>query len=255
MGQHLNYKKTLFACSLVLVAQAGMAADPAALAAPKPRGNPEVSCLIQPSLEINVGTPVDGVIETVSVDRGDIVAPGQLLAKLNSGVEAAAVETQSAKADFGARKRQRNEELQRKQLISTQELDELSTDMQMAELELRGRRERLKLRAIHSPIRGVIVDVYRQRGDLVKQEKIFRIAQLDPLYVETILPSRMFGKIRAGQVFDVTPELGSTSQKAKVGQVDRVIDAASGTFRVRLLLPNSRYELPSGQRCAINFQL
>ena len=124
MGQHLNYKKTLFACSLVLVAQAGLAADPAALAAPKPRGNPEVSCLIQPSLEINVGTPVDGVIETVSVDRGDIVAPGQLLAKLNSGVEAAAVETQSAKADFGARKRQRNEELQRKQLISTQELDE-----------------------------------------------------------------------------------------------------------------------------------
>ena len=69
----------------------------------------------------------------------------------------------------------------------------------MAELELRERRERLKLRAIHSPIRGVIVDVYRQRGDLVKQEKIFRIAQLDPLYIETILPSRMFGKVRAGQ--------------------------------------------------------
>jgi membrane fusion protein, multidrug efflux system len=252
----LNYTKTLFACSLVLAAGAGLGADPASLAAPaRPRGNPEVSCLIQPSLEINVGTPVDGVLETVSVDRGDIVAPGQLLAKLNSGVEAAAVETQAAKADFGTRKRQRNEELQRKQLISTQELDELSTDQQMAELELRERRERLKLRAIHSPIRGVIVDVYRQRGDLVKQEKIFRIAQLDPLYVETILPSRMFGKLRPGQTFDVTPELGTASHKARVGQVDRVIDAASGTFRVRLLLPNSRYDLPSGQRCAINFQL
>lgn len=248
--------KTLFACCLTLAVGAAFAADPAGLAAPaRPRANPEVSCLVQPSLEINVGTPVDGVLETVSVDRGDIVAPGQLLAKLNSGVEAAAVETQSAKADFGARKRQRNEELQRKQLISTQELDELSTDQQMAELELRERRERLKLRAIHSPIRGVIVDVYRQRGDLVKQEKIFRIAQLDPLYVETILPSRMFGKLRVGQTFDVTPELGTASHKARVGQVDRVIDAASGTFRVRLLLPNSRYDLPSGQRCAINFQL
>ncbi len=252
----MNYTKTLFACSLALAAGAGLGADPAGLATPaRPRGNPEVSCLIQPSLEINVGTPVDGVLETVSVDRGDIVASGQLLAKLNSGVEAAAVETQAAKADFGTRKRQRNEELQRKQLISTQELDELSTDQQMAELELRERRERLKLRAIHSPIRGVIVDVYRQRGDLVKQEKIFRIAQLDPLYVETILPSRMFGKLRPGQTFDVTPELGTASHKARVGQVDRVIDAASGTFRVRLLLPNSRYDLPSGQRCAINFQL
>lgn len=249
----MNEKKPLLALALALFAAGTLAADPVQTA--RPRTNPEVSCLIQPSLEINVGTPVDGVIEAVSVDRGDIVSPGQLLARLNAGVEAASVDTQAAKAEFGARKRQRNEELQRKQLISTQELDELATDQQMAELELRERRERLKLRAIHSPIRGVIVDVYRQRGDLVKQEKIFRIAQLDPLYVETILPSRMFGKVRAGQVYDVTPELTPSPLKAKVSQVDRVIDAASGTFRVRLLLANPRFDLPSGQRCAINFQL
>lgn len=247
----MNKKKTLLSLALALIAGGATAADPVPSA--RPRANPEVSCLIQPSLEINVGTPVDGVIEAVSVDRGDIVNPGQLLARLNAGVESASVDTQAAKAEFGARKRQRNEELQRKQLISTQELDELATDQQMAELELRERRERLKLRAIHSPIRGVIVDVYRQRGDLVKQEKIFRIAQLDPLYIETILPSRMFGKVRAGQVYDVIPELTPTPQKAKVSQVDRVIDAASGTFRVRLLLANPRFDLPSGQRCAINF--
>ncbi len=247
----MKKNKTLLPLVLALIAGGAAAADPMPPA--KPRANAEISCLIQPSLEINVGTPVDGVIEAVSVDRGDIVNAGQLLARLNSGVETASVDTQAAKAEFGARKRQRNEELQRKQLISTQELDELATDQQMAELELRERRERLKLRAIHSPIRGVIVDVYRQRGDLVKQEKIFRIAQLDPLYIETILPSRMFGKVRAGQVYDVTPELTPTPQKAKVSQVDRVIDAASGTFRVRLLLANPRFDLPSGQRCAINF--
>ncbi len=250
----MNQKTTsVVALALALLAGTALAADPAAPA--RPRANPEVSCLIQPSLEVNVGTPVDGVIEVMNVDRGDIVSPGQLLARLNSAVESASVDTQAAKAGFGARKRQRNEELQRKQLISTQELDELTTEQQMAELELRERRERLKLRSIQSPIRGVVVDVYRQRGDLVKQEKIFRIAQLDPLYVETILPSRMFGKVRSGQAFDVLPELGPSAQKAKVSQVDRVIDAASGTFRVRLLLSNPRFELPSGQRCAINFQL
>ena len=76
----------------------------------------------------------------MNVDRGDIVSPGQLLARLNSAVESASVDTQAAKAGFGARKRQRNEELQRKQLISAQELDELTTEQQMAELELRERR-------------------------------------------------------------------------------------------------------------------
>ena len=128
----MNKKKTLLSLALALLAGGAVAADPVPPA--RPRANSEVSCLIQPSLEINVGTPVDGVIESVSVDRGDIVNPGQLLARLNAGVESASVDTQAAKAEFGARKRQRNEELQRKQLISTQELDELATDQQMAEL-------------------------------------------------------------------------------------------------------------------------
>ena len=123
----MNKKKTLLSLALALLAGGAVAADPVPPA--RPRANSEVSCLIQPSLEINVGTPVDGVIESVSVDRGDIVNPGQLLARLNAGVESASVDTQAAKAEFGARKRQRNEELQRKQLISTQELDELAPQL------------------------------------------------------------------------------------------------------------------------------
>ena len=222
-------------------------------ARPKPASN--ISCLIQPSQEVNVGTPVDGVLETVNVDRGDMVSQGQLLARLNAGVESAAVDFQSAKAEFGARKQARNAELQRKELISTQEFDELETEFKLSELELRQRREQLKLRSIVSPIKGVVVDVYRQRGDLVRQEKIFRVVQLQPLHIETVLPAAFFGKLRADQVFEVSPELGGGPFKAKIIQIDRVIDAASGTFRVRLLLQNPRMDIPPGQRCAINFPL
>ncbi|MFZ4550967.1 MAG: efflux RND transporter periplasmic adaptor subunit [Aquabacterium sp.] len=239
--------------SLACVLWLAMGSVQAQQARPKPAGN--ISCLIQPSQEVNVGTPVDGVLETVNVDRGDIVSQGQLLARLNAGVESAAVDFQSAKAEFGARKHARNADLQRKQLISTQEFDELETEYKLSELELRQRREQLKLRSIVSPIRGVVVDVYRQRGDLVRQEKIFRVVQLQPLHVETVLPAALFGKLRVDQVYDVSPELGGGPFKAKISQIDRVIDAASGTFRVRLLLQNPRLDIPPGQRCAINFPL
>ena len=37
--------------------------------------------------------------------------------------------------------------------------------------------------------------------------------------------------------------------------VDRVFDAASGTFGVRLDLPNSDGALPAGQRCIVSFAL
>ena len=36
---------------------------------------------------------------------------------------------------------------------------------------------------------------------------------------------------------------------ATVRHVDRVLDAASNSFRVRLTLPNPHYRLPAGLRC------
>lgn len=214
----------------------------------------EVLCVVEPSLETNVGSPVDGVLAVVNVDRGDIVQPGQLLARLSSGVETASVDYQSAKAEFLGRKLTRNKALDSRQMIAQQELDEVATDQRLAELELRERREQLRLRSLVSPIRGVIVDRYRHLGDLVKQERIFRIAQLDPLHVETIVPAHYFGRVKPGQTYAVKLELSSTVVKARVGIVDRIIDSGSGTFRVRLVLPNPNFELPAGQRCAVNFK-
>lgn len=243
-------KRTLPLCLLLaawaLPAQAQTAAKPAARVE-------EIICLIEPSLEVNVGTPVDGTLEVVNADRGDVVGRGQLLARLDTAVQVAAANVQEAKAAFGARKYERNEDLQKQQLISSQELDEIATEQKLAELELRERREQIRLRNIVSPIHGVIVDRFRNRGDLVKQERIFRIAQLDPLHVEAVVPANYFGLIRIGQSYDVTPQLVGGKLKAKVSATDRVIDAASGTFRVRLLLPNPRFGVPSGQRCQINF--
>jgi len=43
------------------------------------------------------------------------------------------------------------------------------------------------------------------------------------------------------------------SHEARVVVVDRVIDAASSTFRVRLQIPNKGYSLPSGLRCQVDF--
>lgn len=214
---------------------------------------PNYPCMVGPSLEVDVGTPVDGVLEVVTVDRGDMVVSGKLLARLNTGVDTASVDYHTAKAKFGSRKFARNQDLHEKRLISNQELDEIETEYRLAELELNEKREQLKLRSIISPIDGVIVDRYRSRGDLVKQEKIFRIAQLNPLHVEVVVPAGLIRKIREGQSYLVTLPLLKTKIMANVSNVDKVIDAGSGTFRVRLLLPNPKYELPSGLRCNINF--
>ena len=210
-------------------------------------------CLIEPSADLKLGVPADGVLDRVMVERGDLVRKGQLLGRLNIDLETAQARTLATKLAFGERKLERNSELKDQNLIAPQDLDEIATNQKVAEMEFAESQERIKLRNIHSPVNGVVVDVYNQVGDLIKQDKIFRVARLDPLYVEFILPASRFGQIKTGQQMRVMTELGARELKGEVGAVDKVIDAASSTFRVRLIVPNPDNLVPSGQRCRIRF--
>ena len=215
-----------------------------------------LDCLIEPSLEVKLGSPVDGIIAEVRVDRGASVRRGQPLVLLNNQLEAAAVDSARGKAEFAKRKAERNDELYKQQLISVQERDQLETEAKLADLELREREAMLRLRTISSPIDGIVVDRLMAPGDQISRAggHILRLMRIDPLYVEVVAPAALFGRIRVGTSVQVTPD-GMAQQKAytaKVSVIDRVIDAASGTFRVRLELRNPNHAIPTGLRCRVD---
>ncbi len=211
-----------------------------------------LSCILEPSLDVFVGAPVEGVVERVEVDRADIVKRGQLLAQLQAGVEQAAVNTQAAREAYARRRIERTEELQQGQLMSQQELDDIRIEYELARLELAERREQLRIRRITSPIEGVVVERFHDPGNLIQKEHLLRIMQLDPLHVEVVLPVEYFGSMKVGERRAVWLQHLDSIHEAKVVVVDRIVDAASSTFRVRLALPNPNYSIPSGLRCEIN---
>ena len=68
------------------------------------------------------------------------------------------------------------------------------------------------------------------------------------------LRSQLFGSIKLGTRAAVVPEFpGDTVHVAGVTVVDRIIDAASGTFGVRLELPNPDPAIPGGVHCNVRF--
>jgi hypothetical protein len=68
------------------------------------------------------------------------------------------------------------------------------------------------------------------------------------------MPATDFGEIKPGRYAQVTPETsGADYHLAEVKLVDRVIDAASGTFNVRLEIPNPDHKIPGGLRCKLQF--
>ena len=249
-----------------------------------PTGPPELpvfDCLIEPHMTVALSTRAQGVLERVHVDRGDPVEVGQVLATLEAGVERATVELASARAqllgdlraseaslEYGRRKQARYKDLFRKSALPAQDREGADTeaalaaakllkaqeDRQIAELQLRQAQETLALRTLRSPIRGVVADRLLAPGESVEDRAILRLAQLDPLDVEVVVPVAHFGAFRAGMTGVVTPESPlEGTYRATVQVVDRVVDAASGTFRVRLELPNPDYALPGGLKCSVRF--
>ncbi|MGH8764100.1 MAG: efflux RND transporter periplasmic adaptor subunit, partial [Burkholderiales bacterium] len=213
-----------------------------------------LECLVEPSLVVNVGSPVDGVLEQVMVDRGDKVKKGETVAKLQAGVEAAAVKLSEAHVEFGRRKLERNEALFAKQLISAQDRDELATEIHLREAELARDKETLKLRTIVSPIDGVVVERRLSPGDFIRTDKsmVLKLARIDPLHVEVVAPAKLLGSIRIGMTGKVNlAPFFPGSFPAKVVVIDKVIDAASGTLGVRLLLPNPGNRIPAGIKCSV----
>ena len=192
----------------------------------------DMECLLEPSLVANVGSPVEGTLALAPVRS----SPAQ------------------AQEAYGQRKVTRNEELFKKDLISASDKDELETQTRLAGLERKQQQEVLALRTITSPINGVVVERYLAPGDHIAQEKILKLVQIDPLYVEVIAPVEMFGAIRLGMTGQVRLDpMMSGSYNAKVTVVDRVIDAASGTFGIRLELRNPGNKIPAGIRCNVKF--
>lgn len=245
----------------LLVALSGLAQAPAVMAAkPEARlaaasGNGgELECLVEPHMLVNVGSSVDGVLEQVLVNRGDQVRRGQVVARLQSGVEAAAVKLSEARVEFGRRKMERSDSLFEKQLISAQERDELVTEVKLREEELKKDVETLKLRTIVSPIDGVVVERRLTPGEFIRTDKsvVLRLAQIDPLNVEVIAPARMFKSVQVGMGgrVNLAPMMSGTYQ-AKVVVVDKLIDAASGTLGIRLQLPNPENRIPAGIKCSV----
>ena len=213
-------------------------------------------CLVEPYLDVSVSTAVPGILDEVNVDRGDVVSTGQVLATLLSDAEKANYELVKARAEFAARRAERNEEMFLKQMISAHEKDELETDAQLLTLEVREVEERLKQRTVWSPLDGVVVERMFSPGEFVSDDPILRLAQVDPLRVEVAVPGTLWGKIKVGMTGQVEWEAPVEGlHPAKVTVVDPVIDAASGTLGIRLELPNPRRKLPAGTKCWVTFPI
>ncbi len=243
--------------------------------------NAELDCLVRPEMYIELSSPVDTTLKSMLVKTGDTIVKNQPLVQLENSVERAKValakqqaissseiENRRIQLKFAKRNLQRMQELYEKNSVSLFERDKAQAEVSLAEIELIKARENKKLaqlnlnkiqaelalRTIKSPIDGIIIDSYIKIGESVSNRPIMKLAQINPLRVELIAPTEYFGLIQKDMEVEIYPERPANKIfKATVTVVDQLIDPASGSFTIRMSLPNPGDELVGGVNCIARF--
>ena len=241
----------------------------------------ELECLVKPETYIEISSAVDSILEEVMVKPGDTIEKGQAIARLEASVERAKVRLAQIQAGFTSDIDNRKEHLRFKKLsyermeqlvgensvpqfeadkakteyiLAQTELKKAQENQRMAKVSLDLARSQLALRTIRSPIDGIVVDVYTAVGESVEGRSIMKLAQVDPLKVEVIAPTEYFGLILPEMEAEVLPEQPADRiYTATVNIVDKIIDPASGSFTVRMTLPNPGDNLVAGVNCVARF--
>lgn len=243
----------------------------------------QLNCRIEPSVTVEMSSAVEGVISEVLVDKNDVVKKGDVLARLDAGLESATaelrrvqseltsdVQAQQLAVEFSQRALTRVKDLYDKKAASFSELDKHKTEHAIAQQQLQQALDRkrqaeleykraladLQRRTLVSPIDGVVVERMKEPGEHIDFEPVLKLAQLDPLRVEVFAPASLYGKVKPGIKASVIPELGGDSRAyaAEVILVDQVIDGPSNTFGIRLSFANPGNRLPSGLKCRVTFE-
>lgn len=256
----------LLAAGLVLAASLARAQSDDAL-----------ECVVMPYRVLDLSSGVSGRLDSVHVERAGEVRAGQVLAELESRVERATLALARARAGmnselelrragvaFDERRRERLNDLHARKVASAQEKEEAERaaeigrwqvavaqdNLRLAALEARRAEALLALRHVTSPFDGVVVERFKSPGEYVDEEPIVRVAQLDPLRVEVIVPLERYDELAPGMTLEVRAESEPYAPwHATVTAVDAVGDPASGTLRARLELPNPDRARLAGVKC------
>jgi len=276
----MRFSATLLIALSIIILQ--LAALPARAQTDAIDGTSTGTCIIKPHVQIQLGSAVSGLLSSVLVDRGDVVHQGQVVAQLESSVEQAtaaldqlrasndsSIKAEELDRELSVREAARKKSLVDKGIENQNALDELATKVQEGDLRIQQakmdqqvaaltavRSERaLALKQIRSPIDGVVIERKLTAGEYIyEQTSIMTIAQLDPLNVEVVLPLSRYGEISVRSTAIVHPDAPvGGAYPAKVDVIDPVIDAASATFGIRLLLPNPQRLIPAGIRCSVDW--
>jgi len=218
---------------------------------------------------IKVYPLVGGNVESVSVELGDYVRKGQVLASIRSG-EVADFERQMIQAQSEVLVAEKNlkaaEELFESKLNSQREVNVAKKEVENAQAELNRIKEVFRIYGlgktthyiVKAPIDGFVISKNINPGMQLRSdnaEQIFTVGQISEVWVMANVNESDIPKVKLGMAAEI--QTISYKEELFYGKVDKiynVLDPESKSMKVRIRLDNKGYKLKPEMHATVSLK-
>ena len=182
-----------------------------------------------------------GILERIYVKEGQTVKKGTVLARINDGGlsnQLGQLEAQEklSKTIFEKQKRLWAQKIGSEVDFLRAETNYLALKNNVAQLK-----SQIAKTTIVAPFSGTIDDVIKEEGTVIapgQGSEVFRIINLNNMYIDAEVPESYVGKIKKGNSVEVYfPILGETV-KTSITHAGNFINASNRSFNVEIAIPN-----------------
>ncbi len=195
---------------------------------------------IETNQNIVVVPEFSGVLTKVFVQEGQQVTKGQTLAKIDDGGLSQQLSQVQIQAELSKTTFERQQRLWNQKIGSELQYLQAKTQYDAQRKTISQIQEQIAKTVVKAPFSGIVDDIITKEGSVVApgQPQLFRIVNLDQMYVKVDVPERYVGDVTVNKDVKVGIPVLGTEMDSKVKQTSKFINPANRTFKIEIPVQN-----------------
>jgi membrane fusion protein, multidrug efflux system len=189
---------------------------------------------LDPDRQVTMISETTGIVNRITVDEGNLVREGQLLATLSDRDKQVKLQQANVSVDNAKKELERKQASFNAKIISESEFQKAKYELEVAVEQKNAAQVELDRSIIKAPFTGVITQRFIEKGQNINlQSQLFTIVDIDPLEAKVYLPEK--------EIFGLHPNqrvaLALNAQKdvtfaGTIRQINPAVDPKTGTVKV-----------------------
>ncbi len=201
----------------------------------------------KPFVTATLFAKVSGYVKSVSVDKGDMVKAGQVIAEIESPELESQYQSAAADLDYKQRLAVRQRELLKSGIYATQTVEQTESSLRMAQENVRNLNTMRTYQVLRAPFDGTVVARFADPGALMQAATtnqasslpVVQLADNSKLRISAYVEQRDVSAVHIGDEVEVVDAANADRRrKAKVSRTVGTLDPRTRTLLIEIDLEN-----------------